>query len=149
VADALRGHLVFSCGAGLFGLPAEWAAEIVNLPELTHVPGAPAHVLGVFSHRGELMPVIDLLVLTAGAQPEGAAPWKRAVVIRQSGTAMALTATRVLGVTTLEGAPAPEGTTGVSAHLQGPLSGRFGQVRGLELEGLIEFLSSRNPGAAS
>jgi purine-binding chemotaxis protein CheW len=148
VADALRGHLVFSCGGGLFGLPAEWAAEVVNLPALTLVPGAPAHVLGVFSHRGELMPVIDLLVLTAGAGPSGAAPWKRAVVIRRGSTALALTATRVLGVTMLEGAPAPEGTSGISKHLQGPLSGRYGEVRGLELEGLIEFLSSRNPAAS-
>lgn len=133
------GHLVFTCGERLFALPSGSAAEVVNLPPLTLVPGTPAHVLGVFSLRAELMPVVDLLVL-AGAPVD--TPWKRAVVLRtHDAGVVAIAVTRVLGVITLTGSHAPLGASGLDQHLRGPLEAPEGTVSSIEPRGLIEFLA--------
>src|SRR5688572_23426388 len=87
-------HLVFASGSSWFAVPSERAAEVVTFPELTRVPGAPGHLLGVFAHRGEVIPVIDLAALT-GATPEKT---RRAVLLRLTRGVLALTATRVAGV---------------------------------------------------
>ncbi len=139
VRDALRGHLVFACGAGLYGVPSELASEVVNLPTLTRVPGAPAHVLGVFALRGEVLPVIDLTRLLGSPPPEQ--EWKRAVVLRVAQGVVALTATRVLGVASLEGNGGPLGNSGVQQHLKGPFQAPAGDVATVDPEGLVAFLA--------
>jgi purine-binding chemotaxis protein CheW len=132
------GHLVFACGEALFALPPGTASEIVTLPELARVPGAPAHVLGVFPLRGELLPVIDLLLLLAQGAP---GPWRRAVVLRAHGAVAALAVTRVLGVMPLAASTSPGGATGARAHLRAPVDAPPGPVRALEPKGLLEFLA--------
>src|SRR3954469_6682553 len=116
MADS-RGHLVFACGESLYAVPADRAQEVVSLPVLTRVPGAPSHLLGVFAHRGEVIPVIDLGALT-GVAHEG--KLRRAVLVRVSRGGLALTATRVAGVSVLQGSFDPLGTNGIQAHLKGP-----------------------------
>ncbi len=138
MADAPRGHLVFACGGSLYAVPSETAAEVVNLPSLTKVPGAPPHLLGVFAHRGEVLPVIDLAMLV-GVKSEVAA--KRAVLVRVAKGVMVLTATRVNGVTTLTGSVDRLGEAGVQAHLRGPATAPAGPVSVIDPEGLIDFLS--------
>lgn len=137
MAEAPRGHLVFACGESLYGVPSERAAEVVNLPALTRVPGAPAHLLGVFAHRGEVIPVVDLARLT-GAKSE--ASYRRAVLIRSEKGAVALTATRVSGVAALTGTFERLGDTGVQAHLRGPARAPAGEVAVIDTEGLVDFL---------
>ena len=102
------------------------------------MPGAPGHLLGVFAHRGEVIPVIDLGALM-GSKHEGAQ--KRAVLIRVSRGGLALTATRVAGVSVLQGSFEPLGTTGIQAHLKGPAKAPAGDVAVIEPEGFFEFLS--------
>lgn len=137
MADAPRGHLVFACGNSLYAVPSETAAEVVNLPALTRVPGSPPHLLGVFAHRGEVLPVIDLGLLVTGKSDLP----KRAVVVRVAKGVMALTATRVNGVAALSGSFEKLGETGVQAHLRGPATAPAGSVSVIDPEGLIEFLS--------
>ena len=137
MADS-RGHLVFACGESLYAVPAERAQEVVSLPALTRVPGAPGHLLGVFAHRGEVIPVIDLGALM-GSKVEAAQ--RRAVLIRVSRGGLALTATRVAGVSVLQGSFEPLGTTGIQAHLRGPAKAPAGDVAVIEPEGFFEFLS--------
>lgn len=98
-------------------------------------------MLGVFALRGELMPVVDLLLLT-GSTPNPN-PWKRGIVIRGRNVALALAATRVFGVGPLEGSKAPVRDAGVGAHLLGPLHGNWGDVLAVEPDGFVEFLSLR------
>ncbi len=119
-------------------MPAERAQEVVSLPALTRVPGAPPHLLGVFAHRGEVIPVIDLPMLT-GTKVDGV--MKRAVLVRVPRGGLALTATRVAGVAVLTGPFDPLGTTGIEAHLKGPATAPSGQVAVIEPEGLFEFLA--------
>ncbi len=137
MADAPRGHLVFVCGSSLYAVPSECAAEVVNLPTLTRVPGSASHLLGVFAHRGEVLPVIDLAKLTGVASTE--VP-RRAVLVRVAKGVMALTASRVNGVASLTGRFDRLGETGVQAHFRGPAAVPAGTVAVIDPEGLMEFL---------
>ena len=139
MAEANRGgHLVFACGSSLYALPAERAAEVVSLPSLTRVPGAPAHLLGVFAHRGEVVPVVDLSLLTGG---KGEAGYRRAVLMRVARGALAFTASRVAGVSALAGGDALLGAEGVHQHLRGPAKTAAGDAAVIEPEGLFDYLS--------
>ena len=111
---------------------------MVSLPALTRVPGAPAHLLGVFAHRGEVIPVIDIGILVG---TKGEPSHRRAVLVRIPKGSLALTAGRVAGVSALTGEATPLGTTGVQAHLRGPMKAPSGQVAVIEPEGMFELLS--------
>lgn len=120
-------------------MPADTASEVVNVPSLTRVPGAPAHLLGVFAHRGEVLPVVDLTRLT-GKPLDGA--FKRAVLVRTPRGAVALTATKVLGVSMLEGAFERLGDSGVHQHLRGPARAAAGEVAVIDTQTFVDFLAS-------
>lgn len=109
------------------------------MPTLTRVPGAPAHLLGVFAHRGEVLPVVDLTRLTGRPLDEA---WKRAVLVRTPRGAVALTATRVLGVSQLEGPFDRLGDSGVQQHLRGPARSSDGEVAIIDTQTFVEFLAS-------
>ena len=138
MADTGKEHLVFASGAGLFAVPADRASEVVNVPKLTRVPGAPAHVIGVFAHRGEVLPVVDLSLLLGSAPTANP---KRVVVFRVAKGAVAVAALKVAGVTEVDGSQAPLGG-GVKAHLRGPVRAALGDVVVVDPEGLFEFLSA-------
>ncbi len=137
VTDTRQSHLVFACGASWYAVPAERAAEVVTFPALTRVPGAPGHLLGVFAHRGEVIPVIDLASL-AGSKPEKSG---RAVLVRLPRGAVAITASKVAGVSPITGTFEPLGQSGVHAHLKGPAKSPQHDVAVIEPEGLFDFLS--------
>jgi purine-binding chemotaxis protein CheW len=133
-----HGHLVFTVGNSLYAVPADTASEVVTVPSLTRVPGAPAHLLGVFAHRGEGLPLVDLARLL-GAPLEGA--FRRAVLLRTPKGAVALTATKVLGVSTLEGTFDRLGESGVQQHLRGPARAAAGEVAVIDTQTFIDFLA--------
>ncbi|MFZ5446967.1 MAG: chemotaxis protein CheW [Myxococcota bacterium] len=133
-----HGHLIFSCGPGLFAVPADTASEIVTVPAVTRVPGAPAFLLGVFAHRGELLPLFDLARLT-GDRMQGDV--KRAVLLRLSKGAVALTAGRVLGIVPIAGALNPVGESGIERHLRGPVQIPQGLARVIDTQTIVEFLA--------
>lgn len=141
MTSASRGHLVFACGSSLYALPADRASEVVNLPVLTRVPGAPVHLLGVFAHRGEVVPVVDLPRLLAGNLEVPATTHRRAVLVRGGKGVVALTASKVHGVATLGGTPKRLADEGVQAHFSGPATAPAGDAAILDPDGLVEFLS--------
>ncbi|MCJ2069364.1 chemotaxis protein CheW [Methylobacterium sp. J-030] len=61
-AEADEDQLVsFEVAGQEYAFPIERVQEIVQLPErLTHVPNAPAHVLGVITLRNRLLPLVSL-----------------------------------------------------------------------------------------
>jgi purine-binding chemotaxis protein CheW len=136
MADETRGHLVFSCSGGLYGVPAAAAAEVVNLPLLTAVPGAPRHLMGVFAHRGEIIPVVDLSVMVGN----GLGSYRRAVLLRHSGSAVAFAATKVVGVLAVAGALDVLGDAGVLLHLRGVARCSAGALCVLDVGGLVTYL---------
>lgn len=72
--------LLFSCGGVRYGLEAGEVAEVLALRRLQPIAQAPAWVSGIFSHRGELVPVLDLGMLLAG-RPAAARTSTRIVLV--------------------------------------------------------------------
>ena len=137
MSEQRQSHLVFQSGKSWYAVPADRAAEVVSFPELTRVPGAPSHLLGVFAHRGEVIPVVDLGLLT-GSSPEAS---RRAVLLRLARGALALTASKVAGVSVVTGKLDPMGATGVQQYLHGPALAGGRDVAVIDPEGLFELLS--------
>ena len=48
-------------GQHLFAIPLEAVREVVAMPALSKLPGAPRHIKGLLNLRGQLIPVFDLL----------------------------------------------------------------------------------------
>ncbi len=132
-------HLVFASGARLYAVPADTASEVVTVPALTLVPGAPPHVLGVFAHRGEVLPVVDLPRLV---EQRADAEARRAVLLRTPQGSVALTVTKVLGVMPLIGAFEPLGNQGVRQHLRGPARAPEGEVAVIDTRSFVDFLAT-------
>jgi purine-binding chemotaxis protein CheW len=135
--ETRQSYLVFACGSSWYAVPAECAAEVVSFPELTRVPGAPGHLLGVFAHRGEVIPVVDMGVLVSGESE----PTRRAVLVRLGRGTLALTASRVAGVSQVDGRLEPLGANGVHLHLRGPARSAQRDVAVIDPEGLFDHLS--------
>jgi purine-binding chemotaxis protein CheW len=135
-------HLLFACGERWYAVPAPLAAEVVTFPELTRVPGAPGHLLGVFDHRGEVVPVVDLGQLVDGT-PQ---PSQRAVLVRVARGVVGLTASQVDDVADATGEFAPQAEGGVRRHLLGPVQAGGRSVLVIEPEGLFDFLGQRPHG---
>lgn len=129
-------HLVFSRGASWYAVPAEQVSEVVSLPGLTRVPGAPGFLAGIFPHRGEVVPVVDMAPLTG----KKAEPMRRAVLVRAPTGSLALSADKVAGVSSLTGAFEPLGKSGVHLHLRGPVKSHGDEVAAIDLDGFVDFL---------
>ena len=52
--------LAFHVGKDRFALPCADVVEVVPRVLLREVPHAPAHVIGIFTYRGAVVPVVDL-----------------------------------------------------------------------------------------
>ena len=144
-APALEGrapHLVFSSGGAVYAVSSERAAEVVGFSVLTPVPGSPAHLLGIFAHRGEVVPLIDVPRLVGGSGGQNsAATARRAVLLLPPKGPLALTAFTVAGVVNLEGSLSPLGTEGVAQCLFGPAQTEYGAATVIDADRLFDYLS--------
>ncbi len=64
--------LLFSLGPELFAVEGRLVKGVVPVEELTPVPRAPRPLLGVFAHRGAVLPLVDVrttLGLVDGPRP--------------------------------------------------------------------------------
>lgn len=52
--------LVFRVGGEEYGVRVEHLSEVIRPSALTGVPRAPRHILGIYSLRGTIVPIIDL-----------------------------------------------------------------------------------------
>lgn len=59
-AVAERQLVLFGVGNVVYGLPIEPVRAVVNPQPMIELPHAPAAVVGVADHRGEVVPVLDL-----------------------------------------------------------------------------------------
>lgn len=89
-SEASKLFLLFSCGGTRYGLEAGEVAEVLALRRLRPIAQAPAWVAGIFSHRGNLVPVLDLGALMA-SQPAALRTSTRIVLVhyRCGGAAVA------------------------------------------------------------
>ncbi|GBL54258.1 chemotaxis protein CheW [Pseudomonas citronellolis] len=61
-----RLYLQFRLGADRYALDVHEIVEVLPLRRFKQVPEAPAWVAGLFVHRGELLPVLDLSQIACG-----------------------------------------------------------------------------------
>jgi purine-binding chemotaxis protein CheW len=53
-------HLCFNLGAEEFGIPLHSVKEVLAVPEITSVPFAPSHFVGIMNLRGQVLSLIDM-----------------------------------------------------------------------------------------
>lgn len=135
----LETHLIFQSGDVWYAVPGGFASEVVVLPKLRHLPGAPPYVLGVFVHRAEVIPAVDLALLTHQGNSRG----KRGVLIRSEQGVLSIIADQVDGMSEIVGTTGPLGSDGINAHLLGPACAKDRAVVVIDVPGLVQFLSRR------
>src|SRR5437016_7350940 len=64
-----RQYCVFRTGRERFCFSVLDVEEVVEWPNLTKVPLAPAFLMGIFNLRGSIVPVVDI-ALTEGRRPD-------------------------------------------------------------------------------
>ena len=55
-----RQYITFKLGAELFAIDVAQVREVLEVPQITKVPTAPAYMRGVVNVRGQATPVVDL-----------------------------------------------------------------------------------------
>ena len=112
-------HLVcFRMGKETFGADIFAVREIVRVPEITHVPGAPSFVLGVINLRGRIISVVDL-GRRLGLAPTAQGPSGRILVVNLNGVVVGFlvdAATEVLKLAEDAVEPTPEVSGAVNAN---------------------------------
>jgi purine-binding chemotaxis protein CheW len=116
-------HLVcFRIGKETFGADIFSVREIVRVPEITHVPGAPSFVLGVINLRGRIISVVDLGQRLGLAQT-ASAPASRILVVNLNGVTVGFlvdAATEVMKLSEEAVEPTPQVTGSLDAdYLEG------------------------------
>jgi chemotaxis signal transduction protein len=97
-----------------FAVDAALIQEVVRTPPLTPLPGAPAFLVGVAAHRGDVLAVVDLARLLGRGETQVHAR-SRMAVARVDGMAVGLIADAVLGLAAFPARlvqPAPVGAEG-------------------------------------
>jgi purine-binding chemotaxis protein CheW len=136
---------------GRYAFEAPLVMEVVRLGPLTRLPAAPSFLPGVFTHRGEVLPVLDIgLLVGHTAVPIRAStraaivhcgPWKVAVV-SESVEGLVAIPRRALE-------PPPAESTGVAEFLSAVGRDRQGAVAILDLPRLVETARARAVPAGS
>jgi purine-binding chemotaxis protein CheW len=114
-------YFIFVLGDLTLGVVSSHAREVTRPGLLTPLPRLPAFVLGVVGHRGEVLPVIDLLRFLGQGEMQAAAR-KRLFIGSSQAFSAAFLADRVLGLRHLTDAsvlPPPLGGAIPAEHLLG------------------------------
>lgn len=72
-------HLVFTLGREDYAVPILGVREVIQVPDITPIPQAPSHYLGVINLRGQVISVVDLRFKLKGERNEQGA--RSAVII--------------------------------------------------------------------
>jgi purine-binding chemotaxis protein CheW len=135
---------------GRYAFEASLVAEVVRLGPLTRLPAAPPFLPGVFSHRGEILPVLDVNQLL-GMRPLPLGAAVRAAVVRAGLWKVAVLTEAVEGLVELDRAalqPAPaEAAGGTAEFLIGVPRDRRGELAVLDLPRLVDAARARSVGA--
>lgn len=94
--------LTFDLGDTLYGVDAAHVRETIWLPELTPIEEAPPYIVGMFSLRGQIVPVTDLF-LRFGHPARSYSLTDQIVVLEQDQSMMGLIVSKVREVITVEG----------------------------------------------
>ena len=116
-----REFFAFTVGELSLGVPSENVREVTRLGLVTPLPRTPPFILGVFGHRGEVLPAFDLLRFLGKGEMRVNSRSRLFVAISGNFTAAILVDT-VIGLQRIPlnaVLPAPMGGEGSSEHLIG------------------------------
>src|SRR5512145_3500107 len=130
---------------GRYGFEAPLVSEVVRLGPLTRLPAAPSFLPGVFTHRGEVLPVLDIGQLV-GQSPLPIRPSTRAAIIHCGPWKVAVVSEAVEGLVavprrSLE--PPPAESSGVAEFMTAVARDAEGSIAVLDLPRLVEAARSR------
>jgi purine-binding chemotaxis protein CheW len=135
---------------GRYAFEASLVAEVVRLGPLTRLPAAPPFLPGVFSHRGEILPVLDINQLL-GMRPLPLGAGARAAVVRAGPWKLAVLTEAVEGLVELDRAelqpPPAEVPGGMSEFLTSVARDEHGELAVLDLLRLVDAARARGVGA--
>ena len=130
---------------GRYAFEAALVSEVVRLGPLTRLPAAPPFLTGVFTHRGEVLPVLDVSQLFGqGAIP--VRPSTRAAIVHCGPWKVALLSESVEGLIAVPGRalePPPADSAGGAEFLSGVAQDRQGAVAILDMPRLVEAARAR------
>jgi purine-binding chemotaxis protein CheW len=136
---------------GRYAFEAPLVVEVVRLGPLTRLPAAPAFLPGVFTHRGEVLPVLDIGQLVGqGAVPIRAST--RAAVVHCGPWKVAVVSDAVEGLVSIPRRalePPPAESTGMAEFLSAVGRDRGGAIAILDLPRLVETARARAVPAGS
>jgi purine-binding chemotaxis protein CheW len=130
---------------GRYAFEAPLVTEVVRLGPLTRLPAAPAFLPGVFTHRGEVLPVLDIGQLVG----QGSVTIRhstRAALIHCGAWKVAVVSDGVEGLLSIPRAalePAPAESIGMAEFLSGVARDKVGTIAVLDLPRLVEAARSR------
>lgn len=130
---------------GRYAFEAPLVVEVVRLGPLTRLPAAPAFLPGVFTHRGEVLPVLDLGQLV-GQGGVTIRPSTRAAVVHCGPWKVAVVSDAVEGLVAIPRRalePPPAESTGMAEFLSAVGRDRAGAVAILDLPRLVETARAR------
>jgi len=135
---------------GRYAFEASLVVEVVRLGPLTRLPAAPAFLPGVFSHRGEILPVLDVNQLL-GMRPLSLGAAARVAVVRAGPWKVAVLAEAVEGLVEIDRAalqpPPAEAPGGAAEFLSSVARDGRGELAVLDLPRLVETARARSVGA--
>jgi purine-binding chemotaxis protein CheW len=145
VADASAWYFAVRLGDGRYAFAAPLVTEVVRLGPLTRLPAAPSFLPGVVTHRGEILPVLDLgdLLLRNGSEVR---PGARAALVHAGPWRVAVVADEIEGLLPLPRrriGPPPAGR-GASEFLDAVALDDAGDVGILDMARLVAAARSRS-----
>ena len=130
---------------GRYAFEAPLVTEVVRLGPLTRLPAAPSFLPGVFTHRGEVLPVLDVAQLV-GQGTVALRPSTRAAIVHCGPWKVAVVSDAVEGLVTIprrQLEPPPAESSGVSEFLSAVGRDKAGVLAVLDLPRLVETARAR------
>lgn len=144
---AERELFCFRAGGIAFAFGAQNVREVIRLSPLTPLPRVPSFVLGVCGHRGEVLPVIDLLRYLQKGEMKPGERTRLLVGISEAFVA-AFPADSVAGLMRVQVEdilPPPVASDAAAEHLEGIVTtpGSHGALHVLNLPALLQTIHQR------
>lgn len=136
---------------GRYAFEAPLVTEVVRVGPLTRLPAAPSFLPGVFTHRGEVLPVLDVGQLV-GHTAVPIRPSTRAALVHCGPWKVAVVSESVEGLVAIPRRnlePPPSESSGVAEFLSAVGRDQHGPVAILDLPRLVETARARAVPAGS
>ncbi|HYG66917.1 MAG TPA: chemotaxis protein CheW [Anaeromyxobacteraceae bacterium] len=136
---------------GRYAFDAPLVTEVVRVGPLTRLPAAPSFLPGVFTHRGEVVPVLDIAQLV-GHPSVPIRTSTRAAIVHCGPWKVAVVSEAVEGLVALPGRrlePPPAESAGMAEFLSGIGRDGAGTIAILDLPRLVETARARAVPAGS